>query len=70
MTAQNLAEELRWDAHRYALLQPFMDKLRKAYIKRRITAKDYKRLRDRVLGGDRLGAQEELDKLLEVQHGI
>ena len=60
------AAELRWEAHRYALVQPFMDTLRKAYMRSRITAKDYKNLRERALAGDKVGAHEELNKLLEV----
>ena len=59
-------KELCWEAHRYALVQPFMDTLRKAYMRSRITAKDYKNLRERALAGDKVGAHEELNKLLEV----
>ena len=64
MNAELLTIEARQDAARYLRANRVLDVLRKCYLRHRIDAATYKRLRAMALDGDIEAAQKELGDIL------
>lgn len=59
------SKEIIEEAERYSLALPFLTEIRNKWLKGQITPKDYKRLREQAISGDKKGAMQELGKILE-----